>query len=275
MSNDNATGRPDSDVPLPGGPPAYDKADYTLDTLANGWRVGRFAGMAAVGGLIHAVTTREGFDVRIAAEDREQAAGLVAEALGFAGVAFCKQVHGAEVFRVEADGFAGEGDGLVTDTPGVGLMCFSADCPLVLVADTAGQAVGIAHASWRSTVQSVTARLIERLRTEFDCDPANLVAAISPGAGPCCYRVGPEVVERAVRELGLMAERYFCASGGGFVCDLWGLNRRQLISAGVKAERIEVSAVCTICHNHTYPSYRAEGDEAGRFVAVIGRSGIE
>ena len=249
------------------------EGDYALQTMPNGWRVGRFASLSAVEGLAHAVTTRQAMDVNLPAADRDAAARRVGEAMGLAGVAFCKQVHGAKVHRAESAGLAGEGDGLVTNAPDLGVMGFSADCPLVLVADAAGPAVGVAHASWRSTVQSVTARLIERLEGEFGCDPAGLIAAIAPSAGPCCYEVGPEVVEKAVRELGLMAEKYFRASGERFLFDLWGLNRAQLISAGVQAENIHIARVCTICGNDTYPSYRQEGDAAGRFVAVIGRRG--
>ena len=239
--------------------------------MDNGWFVGRFAGLSALPGVSHAVTTRAALDVTLPKQDRAAAAKVVAEAMGFDGVAFCHQVHGDVIHRVDAPGPAGEGDGLVTDTPGLGLMAFSADCPLVLVADPEGPAVGIAHASWRSTVKRVTGKLIERLVDEFGCKAENLVAAISPSAGPCCYRVGPEVVELATRELGLMIERYFCVSGGKFIFDLWGANREQLFAAGLEGENIAKAGVCTICHNKTYPSYRAEGDEAGRFVAVIGR----
>jgi YfiH family protein len=252
---------------------AAGETTYALEDLPNGWQVGRFAKLSAVPGLVHAVTTRGALDVDEIAADRDQAGRLVGDALDLTGVAFCQQVHGAVIHKVDAAGLAGEGDGLVTNSPGLGVMCFSADCPLVLVADTASPAVGIAHASWRSTVQSVTARLIEKLREAFGCEPANLVAAIGPSAGPCCYQVGPEVVEKATRELGLMAEKYFRVSGGSFVCDLWGLNRGQLMTAGVSPANIDISRVCTICNSDTYPSYRKEGDAAGRFVAVIGRAG--
>jgi copper oxidase (laccase) domain-containing protein len=117
----------------------------------------------------------------------------------------------------------------------------------------------------------VTTRLVEKLCTEFGCRCEDLVAGISPSAGPCCYRVGAEVVDAAVRELGIMAERFFRVSGGKFIFDLWGANRRQLQAAGVPDAKITAARVCTICHNDTYPSYRAEGAAAGRFVAVIGR----
>jgi hypothetical protein len=271
MSEDDGSSQPgEADHPSLGG--GHDP--YELVTLPRGWQVGRFGSLSAMPGLVHAVTTRRGLDVRVVADDRAAAARQVADALGLNGVAFCKQVHGNAVHRVDAPGLAGEGDGLVTDTPGLGLMCFSADCPLVLIADSTGRAVGIAHASWRSTVKQVTTRLVEKLRQEFDCRPEDLVAGISPSAGPCCYRVGAEVVDAAVRELGLMAERFFRVSGGKFIFDLWGANRQQLVAAGVPGANVAAAGVCTICHNQTYPSYRAEGDSAGRFVAVIGRKEI-
>jgi len=191
--------------------------------------------------------------------------------MNLGAVAFCRQVHGDTLHRVDSPGLAGDGDGLVTDTPGLGVMCFSADCPIVLVADSTTSAVGVAHASWRSTVKQVTRRLVDRLGDEFGCRPENLVAGICPSAGPCCYQVGPEVVDVAVRELGLMAERFFRTSGDRFIFDLWAANREQLLTAGVRPENIHTAGVCTICNNDTYPSYRSEKDAAGRFVAVIGR----
>ncbi len=248
-----------------------DSTPYQLVALPGGWEAGQFAPMANMAGLVHAVTTKHGLDVQLAATDPSGAACQVASAMGFDGVAFCRQVHGDMLYHVESPGIAGDGDGLVTDTPGLGVMCFSADCPIVLVADSATSAVGVAHASWRSTVKQVTRRLVDRLRDEFGCGPENLVAGVCPSAGPCCYEVGPEVVDVAVRELGLMAERFFRASGDRFIFDLWAANREQLLAAGVRRENIHTAGVCTICHNDTYPSYRSEKGTAGRFVAVIGR----
>jgi len=252
-----------------------DSTPYKLVTLPCGWEAGQFAHLANMTGLGHAVTTKNGLDVQLAATDPASTARQVASAMGLDGIAFCKQVHGDTLYRGESPGLAGDGDGLVTDTPGLGVMCFSADCPLVLVADNSSQAVGVAHASWRSTVKQITLRLVDRLGDEFNCEPENLVAGICPSAGPCCYQVGPEVVEAAVRELGLMAERFFRTSGDRFIFDLWAANREQLLSAGVRQENIHTAGVCTICHTHTYASYRGEKDSAGRFVAVIGRPARE
>ena len=152
-------------------------------------------------------------------------------------------------------------------------MGFSADCPLILAADPSGPAVGMAHASWRGTVKGIAARLIEAMGAEFGTDPAGAVACIGPAAGPCCYEVGPEVRRAADRALGPMAGRFFREGGGGrYLFDLWAANRDQLLRAGLADCNVHTAGICTICRNDLFPSYRVEGDAAGRFVAVIGRS---
>ncbi len=52
--------------------------------------------------------------------------------------------------------------------------------------------------------------------------------------------------------------------------DLWEINRRQLVRAGVPPDQIEVLGICTRCTPDTYFSHRALGYPAGRFGAVIG-----
>jgi len=293
--------------------------EFAVVTLPNGWQVGQFAPLTYLAGLAHAVTTRRGLDAALARTDCSAAGVQVAAALGLEGVAFCHQVHGARVVRVDGAGLAGEGDALLTDRPGLGVMGFSADCPLVLLADPAGPAVGVAHASWRSTVQRITARLVEAMAGELGASPDRLVACICPSAGPCCYEVGGEVVQAAVDALGLVAERFFRermgggeggrgegrgrrgdaetrgrgegktgrretgdreegrggdAEGGGgskFLFDLWAANRDQLIRGGLKRANVHTAGVCTICRNDLFPSYRVEGQSAGRFIAAIGR----
>jgi copper oxidase (laccase) domain-containing protein len=91
-------------------------------------------------------------------------------------------------------------------------------------------------------------------------------AVIGPSIGPCCFEVGDEVVAafpdaHAARSLGPRGRSHL---------DLWELNRRQLVMAGIAADRIEVSGACTRCDPDTYFSHRALGYPAGRFGAAIG-----
>ena len=244
---------------------------FRVAALANGWTVGVFGALEVVGSVVHAVTTRRGFDVDLAGEDRRASADKMAGALDLDGVAFSHQVHGSEVVHVDRGGPAGDADGLTTDVRRVGLMGLSADCPLILAADTAGRAVGMAHASWRGTVKRIASELIVALGRYHDVGAGDVVACICPSAGPCCYQVGQDVVDAARKGMGARAEAFFAEREGRLYFDLWSANRDELIGAGVRPERIHLAEVCTICRNDLFPSYRVEGTRAGRFAAVIAR----
>ena len=201
--------------------------------------------------------------------------GCVAELVQAAGLqtgAWARQVHGGRVLEVTEDGFAGEADALWSAQPGLGVVGRGADCPLILVGGTRpddSRIWGFAHASWRSTVQGITAGLILALKAG-GADPAGLRAVICPSAGPCCYEVGEEIREAALESLGPGAAWFFLERTNGLVFDLWAANIAQLTAGGVAEDNIFNLHHCTICGGDRYPSHRRDGDTAGRFAAVIG-----
>jgi YfiH family protein len=192
----------------------------------------------------------------------------------FDGLAPQLQVHGPDIVRVDAPDadFAktSPADASFTARAGLGLLAFSADCPLVAVY-APGRAVGVAHASWRCTTTLIVKRLIERMADEVGCRPARMWAAVSPSAGPCCYEVGPEVYEAA----GCLPQRDACFkhptnSGDRPHFDLWEAAVQQMVAAGVPASHIELAEMCTICSDRFF-SYRREGQGVGAFGLMIGR----
>ena len=206
----------------------------------------------------------------------EQAAAVASlvQAAGLKAAAWVKQVHGDTILRVDRPGPAGSADGLWTDTPGLGVIGRSADCPLILVggAGPDGSGVwGFAHASWRSTILGITGRLVSVMTESGAVSPEKLSAQICPSAGPCCYEVGDEVREEALTRLGPDAARFFSPLKDKWILDLWEANRTQLTEAGVNAESIRIAGECTICGSHRYPSYRRSGPQARRFAGIIGR----
>jgi hypothetical protein len=235
-----------------------------------GWVVGRFAALE-LPELIHAVTTRRGPDVNEIMRDPGYPVPMLLDALHLKGLAWSVQVHGIRVMRVDAPGCVGECDGLMTDVPSLGLMMRSADCPLILLYAPDAGAIGIAHASWRSTVQQMAARLVASVARTYHADPAKMTAAICPSAGPCCYEVGEDVLTNAKSLLGPPAEDFFQCRDGKRYFDLWQSNVHQLLTAGLERPNIHLAGICTLCENECFPSYRLEGDSAGRFVAVIAK----
>ncbi|MGI6376994.1 MAG: peptidoglycan editing factor PgeF [Anaerolineae bacterium] len=183
----------------------------------------------------------------------------------------CQQVHGCHVAVV---GMADGGsvvlatDGLVTADPGVVLTMRYADCVPVLLHCAARRVVGMAHAGWRGTVQRVAAQTALTMMQAFGCQPGEIVAGIGPSIGPCCYEVGPQVVEAFAAAFPGEAVVGAANRQGHAHVDLWQANAAQLRAVGVQA--VEVSRYCTRCRRDVFYSHRGDGGRTGRFAAYIG-----
>lgn len=241
---------------------------FRLETLHKGWLVGRFAALDQLD-IPHLVTTRQGPDVQAVRHDTDRVAAQIARVLDLSGVAFLRQVHGAEVLVCNSGGLQGQADGLCTTVPGLGLMGKSGDCPLVLMADRQARAVGFAHASWRATVAGVVPNLVDRM-VGLRCRAEDLVACICPSVGPDCYEVGEEVVRAALQGIGPQAQAFFRSGPARPHFDLWAANVDALLRCGLRRRDIHVAGLCTACRSDLFPSHRREGPDAGRFAAVIG-----
>ena len=117
--------------------------------------------------------------------------------IGSPPLRFTRQVHGADVRLVRARDPAPEpsdlphADGQATADAGVAPAALVADCLPIAVAG--GGAVAIVHGGWRGLAAGIVAAGVAAVRGLGD--GGELWAAVGPGAGPCCYEVGPEVHE--------------------------------------------------------------------------------
>jgi len=205
-------------------------------------------------------------------DDHGNAVQKLAVAVGLRAGAWVHQVHGGAVLRATVTGYIGEADALWTTESGLGVVGRSADCPLILIAGSDSSGVsyrGFAHASWRSTVAHVTHNLVEEMKTAGML-VGRTQALICPSAGPCCYEVGPEVKESALKKLGASSAAHFVDLGDGIAFDLWAANRAQLEAIGIAPHDIHIAGVCTICSGPKYPSHRREKGLAGRMAAICG-----
>ena len=195
----------------------------------------------------------------------------LARALGFAPdrLVTTPQVHGKGVLVVNKEtaptALQTRADILVSCEPGYLLMQRMADCVSIMLWHKAACVVGVAHAGWRGTAIRVAGRAVEAVG-ELGGDPSGLRAGIGPSIGPCCFEVGEEVVAQIPGSEGVV----IAGPNGRPHVDLWELNRRQLVAAGLPEDHVEVAGVCTRCQPETYFSHRALGFPAGRFGAAIG-----
>lgn len=250
----------------------------------------RFPSLAAYPGLVHAVSTRQGgvstggyasLNLSTSTGDSRENVDAnyrrLAEAMDLPRERFTTtwQVHGTHVVRATAQtvgGMLDKADGIISDTPGLPLTQRYADCTPLLVYDPRRHAVGLGHAGWRGTVDGMAMALVQAMVAEFSSDPADLMAVIGPAIGPCCYEVGPDVVDEVrrtfpVAETLLSQPANGSAASAGPHFDLWAANRWQLEQAGVG--QIEVASICTRCQRETYFSHRGDGPVTGRFGAVV------
>ncbi|MBX7251363.1 MAG: peptidoglycan editing factor PgeF [Candidatus Promineofilum sp.] len=246
----------------------------------------RFAGLPANGVASHAVFSRQGgvsvgpfASLNLSLSVPDERASVYANrrrAYGLFGrdtdtVVHAHLVHGATVARVTT---ANNGtwvehvDGLITDQPGCVLGMNYADCAPIFLYDPRRHAIGLGHAGWRGTVVDLPGAMVRAMTAHFGSDPADLVAAIGPCIGPCCYEVGVDVID-AVRAAFAGAETLLPSAGraGGRHFDLPEANRRNLLNAGVRA--VELSEYCTACRTDLFFSHRAERGRTGRFGTVF------
>lgn len=191
---------------------------------------------------------------------------LAKHGLGDRPAAFLKQVHGARVVHATESGLAGDADALVTETPGLPIAVFSADCVPLLVYDPDGRRLAAAHAGWRGTVQSVARAAVEAL-VEAGGRAERFLAAVGPSIGPCCYEVDKPVIAALDRSFaGHWGAWVRSAGSGKWMLDLWAANEDQLRSAGMRSDQISNPRLCTGCRTDLFYSYRR--GHKGRLVSV-------
>jgi polyphenol oxidase len=167
----------------------------------------------------------------------------------------------------------------------------TADCVPILLVDPKNRAVAAVHAGWRGTLARIVEKAIGRMQMQFGSRAEDLLAAIGPAIGGCCYEVGTEVAAAFSGQFANAAEFFDELRTGDepnplqwlnmmppghqpppkkVLLDLRKANRSQLEAAGVAAANIFVSDLCTACERELLFSYRKEGAQSGRMMAVIG-----
>lgn len=186
----------------------------------------------------------------------------LAESTGFARVVHARQVHGVRVavHQVGPSGrwVSGDFDGHVTAVPGTLLTVATADCVPVSIVDPTGRAVALLHAGWRGAAAGILEAGLSALAAALSVEVATCHLHLGPAICGDCYEVGPEV-HRALGE---------AVPAQPTPVDLPANLGRRAVAAGVPAENITVSSLCTRCGGGALYSHR--GGDRGRQLAVLG-----
>lgn len=209
-------------------------------------------------------------------ENVEKNLRILGNALGFAPekLVMTRQIH-SDIVRVVTEGDCNgffhknypECDALVTNTPGVTLLVFTADCTPLLLHDPVTGAVGAAHAGWRGTAQDIGGKTVAAMVEHFGCDVKNIRAAIGPNLGKCHFATDGDVPHALIGTYGREALPYMEKRGDKFYPDLKAINALALFRRGVTD--IEVSESCTWCESDRFWSHRVTKGDRGSQGALI------
>ena len=146
-------------------------------------------------------------------------------------------------------------DGMVTNNPNVLLTTVHADCLAVYFYDKNQNAIGLVHAGWRGTAIGIVGNAVRTMEAEYGSKPEDIISFISPGISKCCFETGAEVYEAFLKKWKWIDE-FVEKNEEKYYIDLKGINKRQLLDAGVK--NIQVNNHCTYCNPELFCSYRRE-----------------
>ncbi len=182
------------------------------------------------------------------------------------------QVHGDAIFVIKPHGsyFSSSDelsyDAIITPRADLAICIKTADCVPVFLVDKVKKVIAVVHAGWKGTALAISAKVIRLMQNQYRCQPADILAAIGPSIGKCCYEVD-QVTADAFRK-----HKYsdlFFQQGSKkdkWMLDLPEANRRQILETGITENNIEVSKYCTVCNQDMFFSHRGSGGITGRQV---------
>lgn len=275
---------------------------------SNGLRILQVAALSKIPWLVHGFSTRPGgvsglngkrvlnmafteWDSRENVHENRRRFQNALNATDFNFVSLL-QFHSDSILSFDAvPSSPSRGDASLTNQPGLLLAIQAADCVPILLVDRQNRAIAAVHAGWRGTLQRIAAKAVGQMQMQFGSEPAKLLAAIGPAIGGCCYEVGAEVAAKFAAQFRNAAEFFDELRTGDepnplqwlnmappghqpppkkVLLDLRKANRVQLLEAGLPRKNVFVNDLCTACRRDLLFSYRKEGAQSGRLMAVIG-----
>ncbi|MEG1501729.1 MAG: peptidoglycan editing factor PgeF, partial [Clostridiales bacterium] len=161
-------------------------------------------------------------------------------------------------------------DALITDEKELALVIVHADCVPILMVDPENKIIGAAHAGWKGSAGNILQVLVDNFINHYGSKAENLLAAIGPCIGGCCYEVGADVanqfryLQEETNDKIIIPQK-----GNKFLLNLPQANRRHLLNAGLQNKNIHLSGLCTQCYNDLFFSHRQQEGKRGLLASII------
>jgi len=162
-------------------------------------------------------------------------------------------------------------DGLITQTSGVALVTFFAACVPLFFLDPVKKVIALSHAGWRGTVKEIGPKTVRKMEEKFNCNPSDILAAIGPSIGQCCFEVSEDVkieVEK-IYSHDIIEKIVKRKNNNKYMIDLWTANEISLMNVGILKENITKTDICTMCNKDILFSHRGSEGKRGSLAAIM------
>ncbi len=180
------------------------------------------------------------------------------------------QVHGDNIFVIKPHGDyyssheALNYDAIVTNRTNLAICIKTADCVPVFIVDPAKKVIAAVHAGWRGSALGISAKVAHLMQNQYGSKPADMLAAIGPSIGRCCYEVDETAADAFRKQRDSELFLFPGKRKDKWMLDLVEANLRQLLNCGIPAANMEAASVCTVCHQEAFFSHRGSGGVTGR-----------
>lgn len=185
---------------------------------------------------------------------------------------YIRQIHSDVVYTYdgsvkEIDFRENEGDAIITAKKNVGIGVFTADCTPVIIVDRNKKVVAAVHSGWKGTYKSITLKTINKMISQFKCNPEHMEVFIGPNIKKCCYEVSEELKEKFIKEKkDIHEDKLFCGRNLSMEeCILDDLKK-----CNINDENINIIDECTYCSQDVkLHSYRRTNGDYGRMFSFV------
>jgi YfiH family protein len=197
----------------------------------------------------------------------------------------CDQRHTRNVVSVTKNDacLINNADGLIANTPGIGLFATIADCLPVFLFDTLNGAFSVLHSGWKGT--GIAENAVKLMVKIYQSKPENIAAVLGPCIRPCCYDVdeeramlyqkefGGKEKDAAAFPLGPVIQKKETHDDVKWYIDMQAANAALLVKNGVR--NIAYCLNCTFT-DENFGSFRRQGarDFTKMMALAVSRGGI-
>lgn len=159
-------------------------------------------------------------------------------------------------------------DGFITNLKGVALVTYLADCQAIYLYDPIKKVIGNIHSGWKGTLNEIVKNAINLMIDKYNCEVKNILVFINPSIMECCFEVDTDVMLLFKNKFNNYKNIIF-KNNNKYHINTIKINIDIMLELGINRKNIFCSNICTKCNNDKYHSYRNDGINSGRNIALI------